>query len=73
MDVYTLENKEFHRLIRNSHPGKGTGRRLSIDEIRQVRKRAKTESFEEVYKDFQDKVTKKVLKQIYNGETYKAI
>lgn len=31
MDVYTKENKAFHTLVRNSHAGKGNGRRLSIE------------------------------------------
>lgn len=73
MDVYTPENKEFHKLIRNSHPGKGTGRRLTIDEIREIKHRSKNEKLEDVYKDFQNKATREVFKRIYNGETYKAI
>ena len=73
MDVYTEENRAFHTLIRNSHPGKGTGRRLSLEEIREVRQRSKTESFEEIYKDFKEKVSRDSLKKIYNNQTYKAI
>lgn len=73
MDVYTPENKAFHKLVRNSHPGKGTGRRLTIDEIREIRHRSKNEKLEDVYKDFQNKATREVFKRIYNGETYKAI
>lgn len=62
MDVYTKENRDFHTLVRNSHPGKGTGRRLSINEIREIRKRKKDgESFEQIYEDFKNKATKKVF------------
>ena len=73
MDVYTEENKAFHTLIRNSHPGKGTGNRLSIDEIREVRRRSLTENLDDIYKDFKDKVTRKVFRKIYNKQTYKGI
>ena len=31
MDVYTKENIAFHTLVRNSHPGKGNGKRLSYE------------------------------------------
>lgn len=70
MDVYTEENKAFHRLMRNSHPGKGTGRRLSIKEIREIRKRSKDETIDEIYEDFKDKCTREVFKRIYLKETY---
>lgn len=73
MDVYTEENKAFHTLIRNSHPGKGIGNRLSIDEIREVRRRSLTENLDDIYKDFKDKVTRKVFRKIYNKQTYKGI
>ena len=73
MDVFTEENRAFHTLMRNSHPGKGTGRRLTIDEIREVRRRSLNETIDEVYKDFKDKVTREVFRKIYNKETYKGI
>lgn len=72
-DVYTEENKAFHTLMRNSHPGKGTGKRLTIDEIREIKQRSKNESFEEVYKDFKDRIAREVVKRVYDNITYKAI
>lgn len=73
IDVFTEENKTFHTLMRNSHPGKGTGRRLTIDEIREIRRRSLNETIDEVYKDFRDKVTREVFRKIYNRQTYKCI
>lgn len=70
MDVFTDENKAFHTLMRNSHPGKGNGKRLTINEIREVRQRAETETLDEIYKDFKDKVTREVFRRIYNKKTY---
>ena len=73
MDVFTEENKAFHRLMRNSHPGKGTGRRVSINEIREIRRRSSYETLDEVYKDFKGKIAREVFRKIYNKETYKGI
>ena len=73
MDVYTEENKAFHTLVRNSHPGKGTGKRLTIDEIRDVRRRAKNETLDELYQDYKNKVAKDVFERIYYGITYNFI
>lgn len=73
MDVFTEENRAFHTLIRNSHPGKGTGHRLTLNEIREVRRRSINESLDEVYNDFKDKVTREVFRRIYNKKTYKEI
>ena len=73
MDVFTEENRAFHRLIRNSHPGKGTGHRVSINEIREIRRRSLNETLDEVYEDFKDKITREVFRKIYNKETYKGI
>ena len=70
MDVFTEENRAFYTLMRNSHPGKGTGRRLTIDEIREVRRRSSTETIDELYRDFKDKVTRETFRKIYNKETY---
>lgn len=74
MDVYTKENRAFHTYIRNSHPGKGIGNRLSIDQIKEIKRRAKEgETFENVYEDFKDKFAKDVVKRVYEGITYKDI
>ena len=63
MDVFTEENRAFYTLMRNSHPGKGTGRRLTIDEIREVRRRSWTETIDELYRDFKDKVTRETFRK----------
>lgn len=74
MDVYTQENKDFHKLVRNSHPGKGCGNRLSIEEIKEVRIRKKQgESLDSVFQDFKDKVTRDIFRKVYNYETYSYI
>jgi hypothetical protein len=70
MDVFTKENIAFHTWMRNSHPGKGSGRRLSIEEIREIRRRSSSETLDELYQDFKDKVTREVFKRIYNRKTY---
>lgn len=73
MDVYTEENRAFHVLMRNSHPGKGGGHRLTIEEIREVRRRSQNETLNEVYADFKFKVTREVFKRIYERKTYTGI
>ena len=60
MDVYTEENKAFHTLIRNSHPGKGNGKRISVEAIKQIRIRKKNgETLNEIYPDYADQVSTK--------------
>lgn len=55
MDVYTKENRKFHTLIRNSHPGKGNGKRISVESIKEIRIRKKNgESLNEIYPDYAD-------------------
>jgi group I intron endonuclease len=74
MDVYTDENVAFHTLVRNSHPGKGTGKRLTVDEIKDIRQRIKNESEDEVYKDYKDKVgSRQIFTNICRYRTYKYI
>lgn len=74
MDVYTEENIAFHTWVRNSHPGKGLGKRLSIEEIKDIRKRILMESEDEVYKDYSSKVSnRQVFTNICKYRTYKNI
>lgn len=74
MDVYTDENIAFHTLVRNSHPGKGTGKRLTINEIKDIRLRLKTETEDEIYQDYKNRVgSKQIFTKICRYETYKFI
>ena len=76
MDVYTEENKEFHKWVRNCHPGRstGTGKQITEAEIKDIRTRILTESPDEVYKDYKDKFKyKQNFTNICNYKTYKNI
>ena len=69
MDVYTPENKEFHRKVRNSHPGKGLSpfSYADIVHIRTELKKGKTE--EEIYQEYKNIV--KYKQTFHNICTYK--
>ena len=58
MDVYTDENKEFHKWVRNCHPGRntGTGPQLTEKDIKTIRLRILTENPNIVYLDYKDKI-----------------
>lgn len=76
MDVYTDENKKFHKWVRNCHPGRktGTGPQLTEDDIRTIRKRILTENPDEVYLDYQAKFKyRQNFTNICNYKTYKNI
>lgn len=76
MDVYTEENKEFHKWVRNAHPGKstGTGPSLSREEIIDIRTRLKTEDKESIWLDYKDKLkAKQNFTDICEYKTYKKI
>ena len=75
-DVYTEENKEFHKWVRNAHPGRssGTGKQISKEEIINIRERLKTESKETIWLDYKDKFKyRQVFNDICNYKTYKNI
>lgn len=71
MDVYTEENKAFHKQVRNSHPGKGSTP-FSYDDIVYIRtqlKNGKTE--EEVFQEYKDIVKyKQVFHNVCSYKTY---
>lgn len=76
MDVYTEQNKEFHKWVRNCHPGRatGTGKQITEAEIKDIRTRILTESPDEVYKDYKDKFKyRQNFTNICNYKTYKNI
>ena len=76
MDVYTEENKEFHKWVRNAHPGKnsGTGSTLSREEIIDIRTRLKTENKESIWLDYKNKIkNKQNFTDICEYKTYKKI
>lgn len=71
MDVYTPENVSFHTTVRNSHPGKGNGKRLTINQIKDIRKRILTEPRDKIYEDYKDFVgSKQIFTKVCNYETY---
>ena len=56
MDVYTEENKNFHKLVRNSHPGKGNSP-FSYEDIINIRKQLKDGKTElEIFDQYKDKI-----------------
>ena len=73
MDVYTEQNKAFHTMIRNSHPGKstGTGKQLTVEQIKDIRKRILTESKNSVFQDYKQFFScKNNFYNICNYKTY---
>lgn len=74
MDVYTSENKFFHYMMRNCHPGKstGTGNQLNLDEIKDIRIRLKNgESEDQIYNDYKERFTyKQTFTNICRYKTY---
>lgn len=77
MDVYTEENKEFHKWVRNSHPGRktGTGSCLSKENIIDIRTRLKNgEEVLDIWKDYNKKMKHiQNFRDICNYKTYKNI
>lgn len=56
MDVYTEENKNFHKQVRNSHPGKGSSP-FSYEDIINIRTQLKMGKSEaEIYEQYKDTV-----------------
>lgn len=72
MDVYTEENKQFHRDVRNAHPGKGRSK-FSPEEIKNIRQRFLIEDFNTLYLEYADRITKQQFKKMCIGQTYKFI
>lgn len=76
MDVYTEENKDFHKWVRNSHPGRSTstGPQLSIEDIKNIRTRILTENPNQVFLDYKEKFKhKQNFSNICNYNTYKNV
>ena len=74
MDVYTKENIAFHTLVRNSHPGKGNGKRLSYEQIKDIKQKLQTNSKEEVYEEYKSLFnSKQVFNNICDEKTYSFI
>ena len=74
MEVYTPENKLYH-LHDTANKGSSNGRaRLTEEEVRQIRLRRKNgEQLKEVYKDYQDKITKGSFTNIWTYQNWKNI
>lgn len=74
MEVYTPENKLYH-LHNTANKGSSNGRaRLTEEEVRQIRLRRKNgEQLKEVYKDYQDKITKGSFTNVWTYQNWKNI
>lgn len=74
MEVYTPENKLYH-LHDTANKGSSNGRaRLTEEEVRQIRLRRKNgEQLKEVYKDYQDKITKGSFTNVWTYQNWKNI
>lgn len=54
MDVYTEENKAYHKFLRNSNSENNSHAKLTENDVRTIRIRKKNgETLQEVYKDYQ--------------------
>lgn len=62
MDVYTPENLEYY-----------IGRKLSLDEVYELRKRYVNETLEEIYESVKDRISLSTLKHILYGDRYKSV
>lgn len=74
MEVYTPENKLYH-LHDTANKGSSNGRaRLTEKDVKQIRLRRKNgEQLKEVYKDYQDKITKGSFTNIWTYQNWKNI
>lgn len=74
MEVYTPENKLYH-LHDTANKGSSNGRAKLIEEdVKQIRLRRKNgEQLKEVYKDYQDKITKGSFTNIWTYQNWKNI
>ena len=74
MEVYTPENKLYH-LHDTANKGSSNGRaRLTEEDVKQIRLRRKNgEQLKEVYKDYQDKITKGSFTNIWTYQNWKNI
>ena len=74
MEVYTPENKKFHA-HNTANIGSQNGRsRLTEQEVREIRTRRKNgEKLSDVYKDYQDKLTKGSFTNIWSYQNWKNI
>nr|DAU78890.1 MAG TPA: intron associated endonuclease [Caudoviricetes sp.] len=75
MDVYTPENRAFHTLVGNSHPGHTVGRgrkQLTVEQIIDIRTRLKGgESIDSIYQDYQQFFKyRQTFTNICNYKTY---
>ena len=74
MEVYTPENKLYH-LHDTANKGSKNGRaRLTEEDVRIIRTRRKNgEQLKEVYKDYQDKITKGSFENVWTYQNWKDI
>lgn len=74
MEVYTPENKLYH-LHDTGNKGSENGRsRLTENDVRQIRlRRKKGEQLKEVYKDYQDKLTRGSFSNVWTYQNWKNI
>lgn len=73
MDVYTEENKAYHKFLRNSNSENNSHAKLKEDDVRSIRLRKKNgESIQQVYKDYQI-LTYGSFKQVWYGYNWKHI
>ena len=74
MEVYTPENKLYH-LHDTANKGSKNGRaRLTEEDVRIIRTRRKNgEQLKEVYKDYQDKITKGSFENVWAYQNWKDI
>ena len=74
MEVYTPENKLYH-LHDTANKGSSNGRaRLTEEDVKQIRLRRKNgEQLKDVYKDYQDKLTKGSFTNVWTYQNWKNI
>ena len=74
MDVYTPENKLYHSHD-TANKGSSNGRaRLTETDVKQIRQRRKNgEQLKDVYKDYQDKITKGSFTNVWTYQNWKNI
>lgn len=74
MDVYTLENKEFHK-HNTGQSGSSNGRsKLKEEDVYNIRLRKKNgETCQQVYQDYQHLITKGSFENVWGGYNWKHI
>ena len=71
-EVFTKENKDYY-IYQNSCGSKGASAKFTDEEVLEIRKRYVTESAQQIYNDYQDRVKFQTFQALLWGRSYKTL